>query len=82
MGRSAVRLPPTSERTALDDRRAWIERNAEQLRRSLDNPAICAEVLEHLTNHQERKRRRRLQEIERELAEMEVRWRLADRGDG
>lgn len=66
----------------MDDRRAWIERNAERLRRSLDNPAIGAEVLEHLTGHQERKHGRRLQEIERELADMEVRWRLTDRGDG
>src|SRR6266511_4995717 len=49
--------PPTSEGTALDDRRAWIERHAEQLHRLLDNPAICAEVLEHLTDHHERKRR-------------------------
>jgi len=70
-----------SERIALDDRRAWIERNAEQLRRLLDNPAVCAEVLEHLTDQQERKRGRRLQEIERELADMELRWRFADRGD-
>jgi hypothetical protein len=66
----------------LDDRRAWIERNAERLRRSLDDPAIRAEVLEHLVDDQERKRRRRLQEIEGELANTEADWRPAIGGDG
>lgn len=64
----------------MDDRRAWIERNAERLRRSLDDPAIRAEVLEHLVDDQERKRRRRLQEIEGELADTEAGWRPADGG--
>jgi hypothetical protein len=66
----------------LDDRRAWIERNAGQLRRLLDDPAIRAEVLEHLTDPQERKRRQRLREIEGQLANTETRWRPAVGGDG
>lgn len=64
----------------MDDRRAWIEHNAERLRYLLDDPAIRAEVLEHLLGDQERKRRRRLQEIEGELANSEAGWRSADGG--
>jgi hypothetical protein len=63
----------------MDDSRAWIERNGARLSRSLADPTIRAELLALLGGeYQERRRRRRLEEIECELAEMEVRWRIGD----
>jgi hypothetical protein len=63
----------------MDDSRAWIERNGTQLRHALANPTIRAELLALLGGeYQERRRRRRLEEIACDLAAMEVHWRIGD----
>jgi hypothetical protein len=63
----------------MDDSRAWIERNGARLSHALADPAIRAELLALLGGeYQERRRRRRLEKIECDLAEMEVRWRIGD----
>jgi hypothetical protein len=63
----------------LDEREEWIERNAAQARRALLNPAACAELLALLgTDDSEQRRERRLAEARRDLASMELRWKLAE----
>jgi hypothetical protein len=63
----------------MDDSRAWIERNGARLSHALADPAIRAELLALLGGeYQERRRRRRLEEIACELAAMEIRWRIGD----
>jgi hypothetical protein len=63
----------------MDDSRAWIEGNGARLSHALADPAIRAELSALLGGEcQERRRRRRLEEIERDLAAMEVHWRIGD----
>jgi len=63
----------------MDDSRAWIERDGTRLSHALADPAIRAELLALLGGeYQQLRRRRRLEEIERDLADMEVRWRIGD----
>jgi predicted nucleic acid-binding protein len=58
---------------------AWVERNASQARRALLDPAACAELLALLgVDDDERRRQRRLEEARRDLASMELRWKLAE----
>ena len=63
----------------MDEREAWIERNAAQARRALGDPAACAEllVLLGIDDSAERQARRR-EEVRRDLASMELRWKLAE----
>jgi hypothetical protein len=63
----------------LDEREAWIERNAAQARRALADPAACAELLALLgIDDSTQRRERRLAEARRDLASMELRWKLAE----
>ena len=63
----------------MSDQDAWIERNAAELRHTLADPAIRAEVLALLgTDDSGRRRQRRLEEARRELAGLELRWRLEE----
>jgi hypothetical protein len=63
----------------LDEREAWIERNAAQARRALLDPMACAELLALLgVDDSEQRRARRLEEARRDLASMELRWKLAE----
>jgi hypothetical protein len=63
----------------LDEREEWIEHNAARARRALLDPAVCAELLALLgTDDTEKRRERRLAEARRDLASMELRWKLAE----
>jgi hypothetical protein len=63
----------------LDERDEWIERNAAQARRALLDPAACAELLALLgIDDSTQRRERRLAEARRDLASMELRWKLAE----
>jgi hypothetical protein len=62
----------------LDEREAWIEDNATQARRALLDPAVRAELLELLGVDDDRRRERRLEAARRELASIELRWKLAE----
>jgi hypothetical protein len=63
----------------LDERNIWIQRNAAQARRALANPAVRTEVLALLgVDDSGRRRQRRLDEARRELAGLELRWRLEE----
>jgi hypothetical protein len=63
----------------LDEREEWIERNAAQVRRALLDPAACAELLALLgTDDSTQRRARRLEEARRDLASMELRWKLSE----
>ena len=63
----------------MDEREAWIERNAAQARRALLDPAACAELLALLgIDDSAQRRERRLAEARRDLASMELRWKLAE----
>ena len=63
----------------MDEREAWIERNAAQVRRALLDPAACAELLALLgIDDTEQRRERRREEARRDLASMELRWKLAE----
>jgi hypothetical protein len=63
----------------LDEREQWIERNAAQARRALLDPAACAELLALLgIDDSAQRRARRLEEARRDLASMELRWKLAE----
>jgi hypothetical protein len=60
-----------------DAREAWIERNAAELRRALDNAEIRARVLGLVVgDDSDARRRKRLQELEQALDGMEVTWKL------
>jgi hypothetical protein len=57
----------------------WLEENAAQLREVLDDPTVSAEVLALLGMDDEgRRRERRLEQARRELASIELRWKLAE----
>jgi hypothetical protein len=63
----------------LDEREAWIEDNAALARRALLDPAVRAELLELLgVDGDDRRRERRLEAARRELASIELRWKLAE----
>jgi hypothetical protein len=63
----------------LDERAEWIRQNAAQARRALCDPAACAELLALLgTDDSARRRERRREEARRDLASMELRWKLAE----
>ena len=57
----------------------WITDNAAQARRTLLDPAVRAELLELLgVESTEQRRQRRQDEARRELASIELRWKLAE----
>jgi hypothetical protein len=59
----------------VDDWQTWIERNADQARRALVDPAVRAELLALLgTDDAERRRERWLEAARAELAGLELRW--------
>jgi predicted nucleic acid-binding protein len=69
--------PPGGVR--LDEWEEWIERNAAQARRALLDPVVCAELLALLgVDDSDQRRERRLAEARRDLASMELRWKLAE----
>ena len=71
--------PPHFGRSRVDEREAWIEDNAAQARRALLDPAVRAELLELLgVDNTEQRRQRRQEAARRELASIELRWKLAE----
>jgi hypothetical protein len=63
----------------LDEREEWIEHNAAQARRALLHPGVRAELLALLgTDNSAQRQARRQEEARRELASMELRWKLAE----
>ncbi|HEY6592298.1 MAG TPA: hypothetical protein VI751_14925 [Actinomycetota bacterium] len=63
----------------MDEREEWIQRNAAQARRALLHPGVRAELLALLgTDNSEQRQARRLEEARRDLASMELRWKLAE----
>jgi hypothetical protein len=63
----------------VDEREEWIARNAAQVRRALLDPGMRAELLALLgTDDSAQRRERRLAEARRDLASMELRWKLAE----
>ena len=63
----------------MDEREDWLEENAARLREVLADPAVSAELLALLGMDDEgRQRERRLEEARRELASIELRWKLAE----
>jgi hypothetical protein len=63
----------------LDEWEEWIQRNAAQVRRALLNPGVRVELLALLgTDNSEQRRARRQEEARRDLASMELRWKLAE----
>jgi hypothetical protein len=68
---------PITGRSQVDEHEAWIQRNAAQVRRTLADPTVRAEVLALLDGH-EWKRARRLEAIRAELADLEVHWKLEE----
>jgi hypothetical protein len=63
----------------LDEREEWIRQNAAQARRALADPAACAELLALLgIDDSAERREHRLAEARRDLASMELRWKLAE----
>jgi hypothetical protein len=73
------RTLPAHRRSRLDEREEWIERNAAQARRALADPIACAELLALLgADDSAQRRERRLAEARRDLASMELRWKLAE----
>jgi hypothetical protein len=63
----------------VDAREAWISVHAAELRRVLADPQARAEVLALLNgDDQETRRKRRLAELEQELAGYELQWGKAD----
>jgi hypothetical protein len=70
---------PAIGRSRLDEWEEWIERNAAQVRRALLNPGVRVELLALLgTDDSEQRRARRQEEARRDLASMELRWKLAE----
>jgi hypothetical protein len=63
----------------VDEWEEWIQRNAAMLRQTLASPEVRDELLVLLGDDDpERRRERRLQEVRRDLASMELRWKLAE----
>jgi hypothetical protein len=62
-----------------DERERWLEENAARLHEVLADPAVSAEVLGLLGMDDEgRRRERRLAQVRRELASIELRLKLAE----
>jgi hypothetical protein len=62
-----------------DTAAAWVERTAAELRQTLADPAVRADVLALLgVDDDERRRQRRLEEARRDLASLELRMKLAE----
>jgi hypothetical protein len=73
------RTLPSIGGNQVDEREAWIEDNATLARRALLDPAVRAELLELLgVDGDDRRRERRLEAARRELASIELRWKLAE----
>ena len=65
-----------------DDRQRWIEAAAADLRAALQDPAIRADLSALLVGHRQAvKRRRRLAELQSELAGFDLHWQRTE-GDG
>ena len=63
----------------MDEWEEWIQRNAAQVRRALLDPGVRVELLALLgTDNSEQRRARRQEEARRDLASMELRWKLAE----
>jgi hypothetical protein len=63
----------------LEEREQWIRENAARLHRTLADPEVRAELLALLGVDDEGWRReQRLQVVRRELASLELRWKLAE----
>jgi hypothetical protein len=63
----------------LDEREGWMRQNAASLRQTLASPEVRGELLGLLGGDDpERRRERRLEEARRDLASMELRWKLAE----
>jgi hypothetical protein len=76
-GASSRRSPP--RRSEAGGQQEWVERNAAQARRALLDPAVRAELLALLgTDDSEQRQARRQEEARRDLASMELRWKLAE----
>lgn len=61
------------------DKQEWIQRNAAQARRALLDPGVRAELLALLGIDDSAERQaRRQEEVRRDLASMELRWKLAE----
>jgi hypothetical protein len=77
--RPGPRTLPAHREDRLDEREEWIERNAALARRVLLDPAIRAELLALLgADDSAQRRERRHEEVRRDLASMELRWKLAE----
>jgi hypothetical protein len=60
----------------VDEREAWIQRNADQARRALARVDVRAELAVLLgVDGSAQRRGRRLEEAKRELEKLELRWR-------
>jgi hypothetical protein len=71
--------PRYIRRSRLDEWEEWIKRNAAQARRVLLDPVACAELLALLgIDDSDQRRERRLAEARRDLASMELQWKLAE----
>jgi hypothetical protein len=60
------------------DEQQWIDATAARLRKALASPRVRADVLAALGTDDDRQRERRLDAARRELAGLELRWRLED----
>jgi hypothetical protein len=70
---------PAIGRSRLDEWEEWIGRNAAQARRALLDPGVRVELLALLgTDDSAQRQARRLEEARRDLASMELRWKLAE----
>jgi hypothetical protein len=67
---------PTTEGSRVDEREAWIDRNAAQARQALARHEVRAELAELLgVSGSAQRRARRLEDARRELETLELRWR-------
>jgi hypothetical protein len=61
------------------DEQEWIEQQAPRVRRALEAPRVAAEVAGLLgLDDDGRRRQRRLEQARRELAGLEITWRLGE----
>jgi hypothetical protein len=78
-GSVVVALPATDTGGDMDEREEWIRQNAAGARQALASQAVRAELLALLgTDDSSQRRERRLEEARRDLASMELRWKLAE----
>jgi len=77
--RARTRPTQAEGRPVDDERERWLEENAARLHEVLADPAVSAEVLGLLGMDDEgRRRERRLAQVRRELASIELRLKLAE----